>query len=87
MKEGVLEGVSRQARDTVDYGVSGFLRGVCVSLGVSYCGKELLKGASSLDDAGSMFTTFNRPVFCFASSCLLQFSVTKRHSVSMTTVM
>ena len=87
MKEGVLEGVSRQAEDTVEDGINGVLRGIGVSPGVAYCGKELLKGASSLDDAGSMFTTFNRPVFCFASSCLLQFSVTKRHSVSMTTVM
>ena len=67
-------------------GASGVLYGLGVAQDIGYCGKELLKGASSLDDAGSMFTTFNRPVFCFASSCLLQFSVTKRHSVSMTTV-
>ena len=87
MKEGVLEGVSRQAEDTVEDGVSGVLRGLGVSLGVAYCGKELLKGASSLGDAGSIFTTFNRPVFCFASSRLFQFSVTTRNSVSTTTVM
>ena len=36
-------------------GASGVLYGLGVAQDIGYCGKELLKGASSLGDAGRIF--------------------------------